>query len=150
MRKNDIENIAKILRKRALVRTGTIVGFENDGKVVQVRFHDTKLPEGQFERKLTCEGIIEGSTFTLIQPNFRRPVSDLVDVEKEVGAGSFKGLTLPLVGFETYPEGSENPDSIIGLFELPGGSIYKEVLTEASHDILIPGYGTFSSQKVIG
>lgn len=150
MRKNDIENIAKILRKRALVRTGTIVGFENDGKVVQVRFHDTKLPEGQFERKLACEGIIEGSTFTLIQPNFRRPVSDLVDVEKEVGAGSFKGLTLPLVGFETYPEGSENPDSIIGLFELPGGSIYKEVLTEASHDILIPGYGTFPSQKVIG
>ena len=150
MRRNDIENIARILRKRSPVRVGTIVGFENDGKVVQVRFHDTKLPEGQFERKLACEGIIEGSVFTLIQPNFRRPVSDLVDIEKEVGAGALKGLTLPLVGFETYPEGSENPDCIIGLFELPGGSIYREVLAEARNDILIPGYGTFPSQKVIG
>lgn len=150
MRRNDIENIARILRKRSPVRVGTIVGFENDGKVVQVRFHDTKLPEGQFERKLACEGIIEGSVFTLIQPNFRRPVSDLVDIEKEVGAGGLKGLTLPLVGFETYPEGSENPDCIIGLFELPGGEIYREVLAEKSHDILIPGYGTFHSQKVFG
>ncbi|HDP78334.1 MAG TPA: hypothetical protein ENN47_09175 [Mesotoga infera] len=150
MRKNDIENIAKTLRKRALVRTGTIVGFENDGKVVRVRFHDTKLAEGQFERKLACEGIIEGSTFTLIQPNFRRPVSDLVDVEKEVGAGGFKGLTLPLVGFEAYPEGSENPDCIIGLFELPGGGVYREIITESSQDILIPGYGMFASQKAIG
>jgi len=150
MRRNDIENIARILRKRSPVRVGTIVGFEDDGKVVQVRFHDTKLPEGQFERKLACEGIIEGSVFTLIQPNFSRPVSDLVDIEKEVGTGGLKGLTLPLVGFETYPEGSENPDCIIGLFELPGGSIYREVLTEARNDILIPGYSTFQSQKAIG
>lgn len=150
MRRNDIENIARILRKRSPVRVGTIVGFENDGKVVCVRFHDTKLPEDQFERKLACEGIIEGSTFTLIQPNFRRPVSDLVDVEREIGAGRFNAQTFPLAGFESYPEGSEDPDYIVGLFEMPGGEIYKEILTEKSHDILIPGYGTFPSQKVFG
>jgi len=150
MRRNDIENIARILRKRSPVRVGTIVGFENDGKVVCVRFHDTKLPEGQFERKLACEGIIEGSAFTLIQPNFRRPVSDLIDIEKEIGAGRFNAQTFPLAGFESYPEGSEDPDYIVGLFEMPGGEIYREVLTEKSHNILIPGYGTFPSQKVFG
>lgn len=130
--KKYVQEIYKIVTEKPLGTVPEIIDFENDGTVVVLDYGD-----GRTVKKLTCEGIIDGTKWIPLHKDFKKPAPGFE--QHSSGAGLLEGRT-------GYLKSTEGPNDIIGVFDV-NGTEFKALLKDPQATGIIVGKGTFRESR---